>query len=356
MGSEISKAIAAKFDYFCSETDDFPHSGYIDRWSQKVADFLTAAVGAHEAESFVNIGRSGDWKLDDAWKVLDMRVAYLRGFTVKPPDPSNIETTLDIIPTSNQIPKTTMDHNTKNVVLSQDELRARAIRFYGRYGKELEQIAELLQIKIKQLAFAYTLNNHLPSEAVKITTRVKSLESFLKKLEKDGWPTFYYPTEVVKDLIGARVVCWFVDDCYGVLDFIKNSNHFSVANEQTHPVKDFIETPQKAGYRAVHVFADVTYDSVQKVEGVVTVKPDQILCEIQIRTKLQDAWGDITHEFFYKAKASGVTNEDLEMFLADVSHRLAQEDKTLMKFRDSYLRLTDEKAQKGQREGFRDDK
>lgn len=240
--------------------------------------------------------------------------------------------------------------------LTPDELRIRAVKFYGRYGKEIEQIAELLQIKLKQLALAYTLDNRLPAEAIKITTRVKSLDSFLKKLEIDGWPTFYYPTEVVKDLIGARVVCWFVDDCYGILDFIKASNHFSVASDATHPVKDFIKTPQLAGYRAVHVFADVTYDSVQRVGAGVTVKPKDILCEIQIRSKLQDAWGDITHEFFYKAKTRGVKNDDLETFLADVSDRLAQEDKTLLKFRNTYQRLTDEKTQEGKREGFRDEK
>ena len=249
-----------------------------------------------------------------------------------------------------------MTHDKTKGLLGQDDLRARTHRFYARYGKELEQIAELLEIQIKQLALAYTLNNRLPPEAVKITTRVKSVESFLKMLENDGWPTFYYPTEVAKDLIGARVVCWFVDDCYGVLDFIKSSSHFRVASDHTHPVKDFIKTPQEAGYRAVHVFADITYDSVQRVGDLVSVKPDQILCEIQIRTKLQDAWGDITHEFFYKAKAHGVTDASLETFLADVSDRLSQEDKTLMKFRDTYQRLTDQKTQEGKREGFRDDK
>ncbi len=240
--------------------------------------------------------------------------------------------------------------------LTPDDLRERALRFYARYGKELEQIAELLQIKIKQLALAYTLNNRLPPEAVKVTTRVKTVESFLRKLENDGWPQFYYPTEVIKDLVGARVVCWFLDDCYGVLSFIKSSNHFRVANEQTHPIKDFIKIPQQAGYRAIHVFADVTYDSVQKVGDIVTVMPNEILCEIQIRTRLQDAWGDITHEFFYKAKSHGVANESLETFLADVSDRLSQEDKTLMKFRDTYQKLTDEKTQQGNREGFRDEK
>lgn len=89
------------------------------------------------------------------------------------------------------------------------DLRSRVHRFYARYGKEVEQIAELLQIRLKQLALAYTLNNKLPAEAVRVSARVKTIEPFLKKLENDNWPTFYYPTEVVRDLIGARVVCWF---------------------------------------------------------------------------------------------------------------------------------------------------
>jgi putative GTP pyrophosphokinase len=105
--------------------------------------------------------------------------------------------------------------------LTQDQLRSRAIRFYARYGGEIEQIKDLLAIKLRQLALAYTINNNLPPEAVTVQARTKTLDSFLKKLAHDGWPDFYYPTEVVKDLIGARVVCWFLDDCYGIVDAVK---------------------------------------------------------------------------------------------------------------------------------------
>ena len=238
--------------------------------------------------------------------------------------------------------------------LGPDELKDRAIRFFSRYGQELEQVAELLEIKLKQLALAYTINHKLPPESVRVTTRVKKLDSFLKKLQNDGWPQFYYPTEVVKDFIGARVVCWFVDDAYGILDFVKASNHFEVANEKLYPIKDFISNPQPAGYRAIHVFADVEYDSVKKIKNEVIVVPEKILCEIQVRSKLQDAWGDITHEFFYKAKNRGIKDKALEGFLADVSERLAVEDKTLMKFRDTYQSLTDSKLESGTREGFKD--
>jgi len=236
-----------------------------------------------------------------------------------------------------------------------DELRDRVIRFYSRYGLEIEQIKELLVIKLKQLALAYTINNKLPPESVTVHGRVKTLNSFLKKLKRMNWPKFYYPTEVANDLIGARIVCWFLDDVYGILDFIKASQHFKVVSNGSLSTKDYIENPQYAGYRAIHMFAEVTYDSVQKSDDKVTVVPEDIVCEIQLRTKLQDAWADITHEFFYKAKESGVSDKGYEAFLADISERLAVEDKTFMKFRDVYQKMADKKQTEGRREGFKDE-
>lgn len=65
--------------------------------------------------------------------------------------------------------------------LAPNELKERAIRFFDRYGKDLEQIRQLLSIRLNQLALAYTIDNNLPPEAIAISTRIKSLKSFLKK-------------------------------------------------------------------------------------------------------------------------------------------------------------------------------
>ena len=50
--------------------------------------------------------------------------------------------------------------------LSIDELKQRAFRFFDRYGKDLEQIRQLLNIRLNQLALAYTIDNNLPPEAI----------------------------------------------------------------------------------------------------------------------------------------------------------------------------------------------
>lgn len=243
-----------------------------------------------------------------------------------------------------------------NKQLSPSELKDRVMRFYARYGPELDQIKELLAIKIRQLALAYTINNQLPREAVTVTARVKSAESLIRKLERSDWPQFYYPTEVVKDLVGGRIVCWFLDDCYGLLKFIRTSNHFKVHDDSHFPIRDYIRDPQSAGYRAIHVFAVITYDSVQRKGGVdAGVVPQDILCEIQVRTQLQHAWADITHEFFYKARDAGINSSDYESFLADLSERLAVEDKSFMKFRNVYQKMADAKQAERTREGFRDE-
>ena len=109
-----------------------------------------------------------------------------------------------------------------------DSLTERAIRFFDSNGDELESISQVLKIRLSGLALAYTVENKLPREAVVVYSRVKSLTSFLKKLEKIDWPMFGYPTEVITDLIGARVICWFVNDCYGMLDYIQATTQFRI--------------------------------------------------------------------------------------------------------------------------------
>ena len=225
-----------------------------------------------------------------------------------------------------------------------DFLTERVIRFYNIYGDELESISQVLKIRLDGLASAYTTENKLPSEAVGVHSRVKSLTSFLRKLEKLEWPMFGHPTEVITDLIGARVVCWFVDDCYGMLDYIQATNQFLV---KPRSLEDFIKDPKPTGYRAIHVLADISYDRVKTFKERRTVVEDRMIGEIQIQSKLQNAWSDFTHAMYIKNPAE--FQEDYETAIANIASRLSVEDNSALAVRD----ILQKQAEKNETDGFK---
>jgi putative GTP pyrophosphokinase len=227
-----------------------------------------------------------------------------------------------------------------------DFLTERTIKFFDSYGEELESISQVLKIRLGGLASAYTTENKLPREAVVMHSRVKSLTSFLRKLEKMNWPMFDHPTEVITDLIGARVICWFVDDCYGMLDYIQATKQFLI---KPRSLEDYIRDPKPTGYRAIHVLADVSYDRVKTYKKKRMVVEDRMICEIQIRTKLQNAWSEFTHEVHVKVPAE--FQPDYDSAIADIASRLAGEDRSALAIRDILQR----QAERTEPDDFRKD-
>ncbi len=227
-----------------------------------------------------------------------------------------------------------------------DFLTERTIQFFDSYEDELELISQLLKIRLDQLASAYTQENILPSRAVDVSARVKSLASFLRKLEQTNWPIFHYPTEVITDLIGARVICWFIDDCYGMLDYIQATKQFRI---KPRSLEDYIRNPKHTGYRSIHLLADITYDRVKTYKKERTVVEDCMICEIQIRTKLQDAWAEFTHDVH--CKISSEYQADYETAIAKIARRLAAEDMSALAVRDILSR----QAEKIERDDLRNE-
>lgn len=181
------------------------------------------------------------------------------------------------------------------------KLTQKAIKFFDLYKEEIELLRQLVDIKLNHIALAYTQKNNLPSESVKITTRVKSLKSFLKKLERNNWKDFNFLTEIAQDLIGARIVCWFLNDCYGLFDYIKSSKQFKVKESS---IKDYIAHPKSSGYRSIHLQTDVDYDRLNTKKSKDLLSTNTIVCEIQIRTKIQDVFGDLTQSFITRKDKS----------------------------------------------------
>jgi len=213
--------------------------------------------------------------------------------------------------------------------MTPEKLSQRAVRFYHRYGEELEAIRQLLHIQLDQLALAATLESGLPRKAIKVLSRTKELKNFLLKLERIGWPDFYLPTEVIHDLVGARIVCWFQDDCYAILNLLQESQRLAIL---PHSVEDYNKSPKPSGYRAIHALAEVAYDQVVRKgdrHGIVT---GSMTCEIQIRTLFQDAWGELTHEMHYKIDP--IKSTPYNELVSALAERLALEDNAAMAIRE----------------------
>jgi putative GTP pyrophosphokinase len=155
---------------------------------------------------------------------------------------------------------------------------------------------------------------------------------------------FGYPTEVITDLIGARVICWFVDDCYGMLDYIQVTKQFRI---KPRSLEDYIRDPKRTGYRAIHLLADVSYDRVKTYKKQRTVVEDRMICEIQIRSKLQDAWAEFTHDVHFKIPSD--FQADFEAAIAEIARRLAAEDRSALIVRD----ILQKQAEKKELEDFR---
>jgi putative GTP pyrophosphokinase len=229
--------------------------------------------------------------------------------------------------------------------MSPKELSQRAVRFYSRYGEELESIRQILHIQLEKLALACTLENHLPRKAIKVVSRTKELKNFLLKLEKKGWPEFYLPSDIIQDLIGARIVCWFQDDCYAMLNLLQDSKRLTLLVDS---IEDYNKTPKASGYRAIHVLSDVSYDQIVQKENKHQIVTGKMTCEIQIRSIFQDAWGELTHQMHYKIseKKRAKYNE----LVASLADRLFAEDEAAVAIRNIL-----QHGKKGmQRSGFKD--
>jgi putative GTP pyrophosphokinase len=74
-----------------------------------------------------------------------------------------------------------------------------------------------------------------------------------------------------------------------------------------------------------------------------------MICEIQIRTKLQNAWAEFTHEVHSKIPSE--FQADYETTIAEIARRLAAEDRSALAVRE----ILQSQAEKNEHEDFRND-
>ncbi|MCZ1002046.1 hypothetical protein O1M63_34900 [Streptomyces mirabilis] len=131
--------------------------------------------------------------------------------------------------------------------------------------------------------------------------RVKGKERTWRKLELPKYEGRIKSLEdipdVIDDLVGLRVTCNNKSDVQRVVDIVASLDAFKtgaepVLEQQQDSLRDYLRNPKESGYRAIH------FNLCTSVPAGLRRKV--ITCELQVRTLLQDGWGELTHEDTYK--------------------------------------------------------
>ena len=168
------------------------------------------------------------------------------------------------------------------------------------------------------------LDEHNPIESIK--SRVKSLDSIIRKLDKLGLPiTIESAEENLHDIAGVRVVCSFVDDIYRIEECFLAQEDVTLVKR-----KDYIRDPKPSGYRSLHL---IIKTPVYTENG----KKDMFV-EIQMRTIAMDFWASLEHKLRYKKNLNPRTAEELARELEACAEESAKLDEKMLRIRERIAR------------------
>lgn len=170
---------------------------------------------------------------------------------------------------------------------------------YGEYESALEHVKN--EIVERLLGYRDSVEQETGEKGFEhLTARIKSDESMREKCRRKGLPeTPESALFHLKDAIGIRVVCSFVDEVYAVVDFISKLVNCDIVEE-----KDYIRHAKANGYRSYHMIIAVK-NEIKDVNGNI---PGVYFVELQIRTIAMDTWAALEHRMKYK---KDIPNQEL---------------------------------------------
>lgn len=170
-------------------------------------------------------------------------------------------------------------------------------------------------------------------------SRIKSFSSYYKKVLRQKPKEASESTSLVTltDMMGIRIICAFLEDLDAVEQQI--SKLFTVKEIER---KGADQTFKEFGYESVHILVQIPPECFPIDYGKDGIKlPDNTVCEIQIRTILQDAWAEVEHELVYKSEFNPF-DKPLRRKLASMNASLTLADIIFQEIRDYQKKLQGE--------------
>lgn len=202
-------------------------------------------------------------------------------------------------------------------------------RLYESYAPVFNEVLANIEAKLKSSIKIASIPT--------FKTRIKSFASYYKKIlrQKPKEAAESKSLVTLTDMIGIRVICAFLED----LDIVEQQlvTYFNVKEIER---KGAQQSFREFGYESVHVLIAIPEDCKPKKE-LDPPLPDEVVCEIQIRTILQDAWAEVEHELIYKSEFNPF-DKPLRRKLASINASLTLADTIFQEIRDYQNRLQSE--------------
>lgn len=164
---------------------------------------------------------------------------------------------------------------------------------------------------------------HNPIESIK--SRVKSLDSIIRKLEKNRLPITIESVERnLRDVAGVRVICSFADDLYRLADTFIEQEDVTLIQR-----KDYIRNPKPNGYRSLHL---IIQTPIYTENG-----KKNMFVEVQMRTIAMDFWASLEHKLRYKKNLNPETAGRLARELEVCAAESAKLDEKMQQIRNWIL-------------------
>ena len=186
------------------------------------------------------------------------------------------------------------------------------------YNAALKEVGTKLEILNDEFHHVHQYN---PIEHIK--TRIKTPESIVKKLRRNGHETsIENMIKYVNDIAGVRLICSFTSDIYRLAEMIGNQSDLKVLS-----IKDYIKHPKDSGYKSYHMLVAVP---IFLSDSVVETK-----VEIQIRTIAMDFWASLEHKIYYKFE--GNAPENIARDLKECADMISDLDEKMLSLNESIL-------------------
>lgn len=179
---------------------------------------------------------------------------------------------------------------------------------------------EKLGLNVQQALMTFL--NERKIQYLSIQYRIKSIKSFLEKVERKSYVD---PLNDVEDICGIRIICYYQSDIKKIQEIILSE--FLISENQN---KEELLQATEFGYRSTHFIAQIKKDWTRAPNYR---NLDTLKFEVQVRTVLMHSWAEIEHKLSYKSEMQ--IPKELRRKFSRISAKLEEADEQFEEIKDS---------------------